>query len=493
MAARIPTFDESGIDSPVSENSQTRFSTPVSGLDDHRGQDATRPRTNTVSSLKVPQSPGNSGGRPQHATQISTNTLSPDLLQINDSFRDKFSPSRDSEHAIIDDDKSIHEGHVIDGSESKSPVMPRRSTVRQYRKNLNQSRDSSTSSNSSSEANSVDAFADPTRRARAGTLASQTSSILELGVQRTLSGGTHPRRPTITSASVRSFKVQDDPASLRGHAEEDICFPSSNESNKTTKIDFEELDEWVAERQKPQVPNNRFCRQKLSFSSHGQQPRVFNDLRAQTVPQIITQSASPLKPSSECAGDGSDTVLNEKLDSQTDAVLGIDQGQRRWSMSFSEPTRYSFFSSELEQTIHAADFEDLLTPGDNFRDLFELPEDGGVWWLDVNDPTEEELRVFQRAFGIHRLTVEDVITQETREKVELFKQYYFVCFRSFCQMDEKHEDYMEPVNVYMVVFREGIITITYKQSPHAGNVRGRIGKLRDYMTLTTDWICYAMM
>ena len=492
MAARVPTFDETGIDSPVSENSQTRFSTPVSGLDDHRGQDATRPRTNTVSSLKVPQSPETSGGRPQHPTQLSTNTLSPDLLQINDSFRDKFSPPRDLEHAIIDDDKSIHGGHVIDGPGNKSPIMARRGTMRQYRKNLNKSRDSSTSSSSSSEANSVDAFADPTRRARAGTLASQTSSVLELGVQRTLSGGTHPRRPTVTSASVRSFNLGDDRASLRSHAEEDICYPSNSESNKTTKIDFEELDEWVAKKQKPQVAHERFCRQKLSFSSHSQQPRVFNDLRGRTVPQIITQSASPLKQSSECVGDGSDTVLNEKLDSQTDAVLGIDEGHRSQSM-LSEPTRYSFFSSELEQTIHAADFEDLLTPGDNFRDLFEIPEDGGVWWLDVNDPTEEELRVFQRAFGIHRLTVEDVITQETREKVELFKQYYFVCFRSFCQMDEKHEDYMEPINVYMVVFREGIITITYKQSPHAGSVRGRIGKLRDYMTLTTDWICYAMM
>lgn len=492
MAAQIPTFDESGIDSPVSDNSQTRFSTPVSGLDDHRGQDATRPRTNTLSSLKVPQSPEATGGRPPHPTQISTNTLSPDLLQINDSFREKPSISRDFEHAIIDDDTSIHDGHLIDGPESKSPVMPRRGTMRQYRQTLNKSRDSSTSSSASSEANSVDAFADPTRRARAGTLASQAPSDLELGVQRTLSGGTHPRRPTITSASIRSFNPQDDRASLRSHAEEDICFPSNNETNKTTKIDFEVLDEWVAERQKPLVQHDRFCRQKLSFSSHSQQPRVFNDLRSRTVPQIITQSASPLKPGSECERDGSDTVLNEKLNAETDTVLGTDDGQRRCSI-FSEPTRYSFFSSEIEQTIHAADFEDLLTPGDNFRDLFQLPEDGGVWWLDINDPTEEELRVFQRAFGIHRLTVEDVITQETREKVELFKQYYFVCFRSFCQMDEEHEDYMEPVNVYMVVFREGIITITYKESPHSASVRGRIGKLRDYMTLTTDWICYAIM
>jgi magnesium transporter len=60
-------------------------------------------------------------------------------------------------------------------------------------------------------------------------------------------------------------------------------------------------------------------------------------------------------------------------------------------------------------------------------------------------------------------------------------------------MDKNSEDYMEPVNVYMVVFREGILTFTYTQSPHAANVRKRIGKLRDYMALTADWICYAMI
>ena len=338
----------------------------------------------------------------------------------------------------------------------------------------------------------MDAFADPTRRAWAGTLASQAPSDLELGLQRTLSGETHRRRPTITNTSVRDLDLQDDRASFRNPAEEDICFPTNNESNKTSKIDFEELDEWVAERQKLQSPNYRSCRQKLSFSSHGHRPRVFDDLRYQNVPQVTTQSASPLKPSSECAGDGSDVVLTEKLGARTDAALSTSEEKER-RLSFTEPTRYSFFSSELEQTIHAADFEDLLTPGENFRDLFELPEDGGVWWLDINDPTKEELHVFQRAFGIHRLTIEDVVTQETREKVELFKQYYFVCFRSFSQEDDKHEDFMEPVNVYMVVFREGIITITYTHSPHAAGVRGRIGKLRDYMTLTTDWICYAMM
>ena len=492
MAARVPTLNESGMESPKSDQSQTRYSTPVSDLDDHRHQASTRPRTNTLNTPQIPCSPQITTGRPNPTGHHSSNTLSPDLLQINESFREAGSKSRDFEQAILDDDKSAHGEHIIEHHGARSPVMPRRGTVRKSRNQANRSRDSSPSSRSTSPANSVDAFADPRRRERANTIGSRAPSELELGLQRTISGGTHRRRPTFNNGSVRDLNLQDDRASFRNPAEEDVCFPTPEETSKTSKIDFEELDEFVAEQKKPGPQHDHFCRQKLSFSSHGNRPRVFDDLRAHNIPKITTRCASPLEPSSQTATDDSDTVLNEKLEANAEAALNA-LGSEEPKPGFTEPARYSFFSSELEQTIHAAEFGDLLTSGETFRDLFELPEDSGVWWLDINNPTEEELHVFQRAFGIHRLTTEDIITQEAREKVELFKQYYFVCFRSFFQVDEKHEDYMEPVNVYMVVFREGIITITYEHSPHAANVRKRIGKLRDYMALTADWICYAMM
>lgn len=52
---------------------------------------------------------------------------------------------------------------------------------------------------------------------------------------------------------------------------------------------------------------------------------------------------------------------------------------------------------------------------------------------------------------------------------------------------------MDPVNYYMVVFRDGVLTFSFVDNPHASNVRKRIGKLRDYVSLSSDWICYAMM
>lgn len=479
------------MDSPRSERSQTRFSTPVSDLDDHRHQPSTRPRGDTINSAQCPRIP--TEGR--HAFHNIVSGGRPELLQVNDELLNAGSISRDFEHAIIDDDKSGHGEMIIERKGSFNPA-PSRGTARRSQRHPSRSRESSTSSRSTSPANSVDAFADPRRRERANTIGSRAPSEIELGLQRTASGGTHrrSRQPTFNSGSVRNLNLEDERISVHNPAEDDVCFPTPDESAKTYDIDFEELDEFVAETLKAKAHNGHGLRQKLSFSSQGHKPQVFSDLRFAAVPQIITQSASSLKVGSENVIDDSDTTINGKdgADEKDGDPLGAN-GPRERRHSLAGPTRYSFFTSEIESTIHAADFADLLSPGETCRDLFQLPDEGGVWWLDILNPTEEELHVFQRAFGIHRLTTEDIMTQEAREKVELFKQYYFVCFRSFFQMDVHSEDYMEPVNVYIVVFREGIITITYTQSPHAANVRKRIGKLRDYMALTADWICYAMI
>lgn len=118
--------------------------------------------------------------------------------------------------------------------------------------------------------------------------------------------------------------------------------------------------------------------------------------------------------------------------------------------------------------------------------------DRPVWWLDVLCPTEAEMKVLSKAFGIHPLTAEDIMVQEAREKVELFRHYYFVNYRSFDQ-DAQSEDYLEPVNMYVVVFREGVLSFHFSMTPHPANVRRRIRQLKDYLIVNPDWISYAII
>ena len=115
-----------------------------------------------------------------------------------------------------------------------------------------------------------------------------------------------------------------------------------------------------------------------------------------------------------------------------------------------------------------------------------------TFWLDVLSPTETEMRVISKTFGIHPLTAEDIMVQEAREKVELFRNYYFVNYRTF-EQDQNSEDYLEPVNMYVVVFREGVISFHFSMTPHPANVRRRIRQLKDYLILSSDWISYAII
>ncbi|KAF9057853.1 hypothetical protein BJ165DRAFT_1424025 [Panaeolus papilionaceus] len=119
-------------------------------------------------------------------------------------------------------------------------------------------------------------------------------------------------------------------------------------------------------------------------------------------------------------------------------------------------------------------------------------QDGSTWWLDVLNPTDEEMKMLSKVFTIHPLTTEDILMEETREKIELFRNYYLVCFRSFDQ-DPYSPTHLEPLNMYIIVFREGILSFHFRSTPHPQNVRRRIKQLKDYISVTSDWISYALI
>ncbi|KAH7916212.1 cora-domain-containing protein [Hygrophoropsis aurantiaca] len=209
------------------------------------------------------------------------------------------------------------------------------------------------------------------------------------------------------------------------------------------------------------------------------------------------------------------------------------------SQSHARPYRFSFYSNALSATIHARSLSELPADGQSFEELFNgvggagggapgmpktpdpgvdsqgyfgqpsdagtstanksnklgYPDDGAegnTWWLDVQSPTDEEMKVLSKVFQIHPLTSEDIQMEESREKIELFRTYYLVCFRSFDQ-DPYSPTHLEPLNMYVVVFREGILSFHHRPTPHPQNVRRRIKQLKDYISVTADWISYALI
>jgi magnesium transporter len=181
-------------------------------------------------------------------------------------------------------------------------------------------------------------------------------------------------------------------------------------------------------------------------------------------------------------------------------VIPIDEepltAQEGSAQARPDPNRFSFFSSALECTIHVSRFGDLVLPGDSISTLFNFQDDDsdeGVWWLNVNNPSHEQIRAICLAFGIHPLTLEDIDTKETREKIELFPSYYFASFRSFKVLQQPGSVKYAAFSVYVVVFREGTISFSFTPNNHASQVRSRIAMLKEHVSISSDWICYALM
>ncbi|KAI1844636.1 hypothetical protein JX265_007101 [Neoarthrinium moseri] len=412
------------------------YDTPVPELDDHRHQSSSvarldRPRRGTVDTL--------------YGSRL-LDLPSPSDIRV-----------RDFEEAVIDEDAG-----------DASPLAPRsrRPTVETMDRR------------SISPPNSVKAFAEARRRERLYSVSSGQGDDVGDKLQRAISTLSRRSAGTLRSTRSRPGTVENDTASLATNksAEEDVCFPMPEEHRRDQLyIDYDYLENFIAAENA-----------EREMGIQGAQ-RVFPNLQ----PDPTIPSASPM-----VTLDGD--IIHPpagSVDEKAEVSGSSTAAEAPATQQHVDPNRFSFFSSTWESTIHAPSFGDLVLPGESVRGLFSFPQDesDGVWWLNVNCPTEEEVRTICKAFGVHPLTIEDVTVQETREKIELFPSYYFACFRSFTVVQEEDGPDYEPYNIYVIVFREGTLSFSFQPNEHASHVRGRIAMLKDYLSLSSDWICYALI
>ncbi|KAH9837216.1 uncharacterized protein C8Q71DRAFT_591066 [Rhodofomes roseus] len=139
-----------------------------------------------------------------------------------------------------------------------------------------------------------------------------------------------------------------------------------------------------------------------------------------------------------------------------------------------------------------------------------------AWWLDISSPTWEDMRAIGKLLHLHPLTLEDILQQDPREKLEVFPRlgYYFVVFRAIESMKTRErlralhnprdnsvssaspmeEAIVGEVNVYLIVFREGICSFHFSDiGEHVDRVRKKILKLSQSVNMSSDWIAHGVM
>ncbi|KAI1797946.1 hypothetical protein LXA43DRAFT_982741 [Ganoderma leucocontextum] len=134
-----------------------------------------------------------------------------------------------------------------------------------------------------------------------------------------------------------------------------------------------------------------------------------------------------------------------------------------------------------------------------------------AWWLDVSSPSWEDMCQIGKLLGLHPLTLEDILTQDPREKLELFPRlgYYFVSFRAIESRKTRErlrnilsedaanaddEGIVGEVNMYLVVFRGGICSFHFADiEEHIDRVRHRIMLLDESTNASSDWIAHGLL
>ncbi|KAJ3037700.1 CorA metal ion transporter [Rhizophlyctis rosea] len=257
-------------------------------------------------------------------------------------------------------------------------------------------------------------------------------------------------------------------------SEDDVCLPAQSTS---FSVNYDAIERYLTDSGAP------------SYSEGGSEPgRKSNEAPSSTgnaedrpgTPGLWpgrktgapNKGVPPLPPDSRIA----DTRIS------ADTMLSSEKQRAASRMIFYSQATGALGANRFEEL----DFGQFPQPvGDILR--------SGPFWIDVTDPTHAEMVMFSRIFGIHPLTTEDIQIQDTREKCEMFVNYYFICIRTFDQ-NQYSLSYMQPINVYMVVFKECILSFHSRPIDHPTNVLRRISQLESYgLNITPDWINYALI
>ncbi|KAL0093446.1 hypothetical protein F4703DRAFT_1730593, partial [Phycomyces blakesleeanus] len=150
--------------------------------------------------------------------------------------------------------------------------------------------------------------------------------------------------------------------------------------------------------------------------------------------------------------------------------------------------RITYYSPFKASSIHARTLCEIPAAGEKLSEMAKK----GCFWIDILDPTDEEMKALGKIFNIHPLTIEDIAMDEPREKCEVFKNYCFITFRAF-DPNPSAITPLKPLGMHILVFKECVLTFHLRPMNHPQNVRKRIKLLKDYIHVTPDWICYGIL
>ncbi|KAJ1956417.1 CorA metal ion transporter [Dipsacomyces acuminosporus] len=113
-------------------------------------------------------------------------------------------------------------------------------------------------------------------------------------------------------------------------------------------------------------------------------------------------------------------------------------------------------------------------------------ESTGFFWLDITEPTPDEMDSLARAFGIHPLTIEDILTDAgDRDKMESISDYTFLIYRAVdtgTSEEAPRSDGIEATG-FSIIIKPSCI-LTFHSECSTSHVANTLAKLQEISTIS---------
>ena len=117
-----------------------------------------------------------------------------------------------------------------------------------------------------------------------------------------------------------------------------------------------------------------------------------------------------------------------------------------------------------------------------------LASEQHLLWVDIEEPTDEEIELLLEVFELHPLTVEDCIMPNVRPKLEDFERYLFIVLQGLKRVDGR----LRTVELDVCLGRNFLLTIHSERIKSVEDDCARVEKKSPVITRGADFLFYAI-
>jgi magnesium transporter len=120
-----------------------------------------------------------------------------------------------------------------------------------------------------------------------------------------------------------------------------------------------------------------------------------------------------------------------------------------------------------------------------------LAQHGGMAWIGLYRPTQDEMTAVAKEFGLHGLAVEDAISAHQRPKLERYADVLFTVLRPARYLDDTET--VEFGELHIFTGKDFVVTVRHAETAGVAQVRQRLEARPDLLKHGPEAVLYALM